>query len=49
MLLGMVGAARVVSETTGKVVGVVLSLSTVYVVIAAQPVVEQEVVNVSVS
>jgi len=49
MLLGMVGAARVVSVATGKVVGVVLALSTVYVVIAAQPVVEQDVVAVSVS
>jgi hypothetical protein len=49
MLLGMVGAARVVSVTTGKAVGVVLSLSIVYVVIAAQPVVEQDVVTMSVS
>jgi len=45
----MVGAARVASVMTGNVVAVGLSLSNVYVVIAAQPVVEQEVVIVSVS
>jgi len=45
----MVGATRVASETTGKVVAVGLALSNVYVVIAAQPAVEQDVVTVSVS